>query len=64
MRVRLSTQEFQVLELLDDHPAGLHADQISSSLQGVVNPDIQELLNKGFLEKAKDGRIRTLGRLT
>jgi hypothetical protein len=63
MKSRLSFREHQVLEFLDDHPDGLHLDQISRSLQGMGDhDDVQELLIKGFLERTKDGRIRTLGR--
>jgi hypothetical protein len=63
MSLKLTFREHRVLEFLDDHPDGLHADQISGFLQGVGDQDdIQELLTKGFLERTKDGRIRTLGR--
>ena len=59
----LSDREHEVLELLDHHPQGLDVEQIVRHLQNDVVTELQKLLKKGFLERTRDGRIRTLGRL-
>ena len=60
-RLRLSVDDHEILEILDEHPLGLHLTEIGGLFEQDMSLVIRRLLHVGVLERMPGGTFRTLG---